>query len=85
MPRRPGGGAPPTTRLGAAMRDARGATTQAAAAVASGIPQPTLARIERGTHEPSLDTAVALARWLGWSVEQVVEAARTPVSSVEVQ
>lgn len=30
------------------------------------------------THAPSADTARALARWLGWTVEQVFEAAETP-------
>ena len=37
-------------------------------------------RIERGTHAPSDDTARALARWLGWTAEQVFEAAETPVA-----
>lgn len=32
----------------------------------------------RGTHRPSADTARALARWLGWTVEQVLEAADQP-------
>jgi DNA-binding XRE family transcriptional regulator len=41
----------------------------------------TLMRLERGTHQPSTDTAVKLARWLGWSVEQVIEAAKAPASS----
>jgi hypothetical protein len=35
-------------------------------------------RLERGTHRPSYDSAVKLARWLGWTVEQVMEAAAAP-------
>ena len=45
------------------------------------MPQTTLSRIERGTHAPSVATALALAKWLGWSVEQVIEAAATPARS----
>lgn len=41
----------------------------------------TLSRLERGTNRPSADTAILLARWLGWSVEQVLEAAKTPAPS----
>jgi DNA-binding XRE family transcriptional regulator len=40
----------------------------------------TLAKLERGAHNPSIDTTIALARWLGWSAEQVIEAARTPAT-----
>lgn len=41
----------------------------------------TLSRIERGTHQPSLSTAIALAKWLGWTVEQVAEAAETKIEN----
>lgn len=43
----------------------------------------TLSRLERGTHRPSYDTAVKLARWLGWTVEQVMEAASAPAPTQE--
>lgn len=43
-----------------------------------GVSNVTLSRIERGTYEPSLTTAIALAKWLGLSVEQVLDAARSP-------
>ena len=43
-----------------------------------GISQPTLSRLERGTHRPSIDTALKLATWLGWSVERVIKAAGEP-------
>ena len=68
----------PSTALGIAIRSKRGATGQPAASVEAGVPQATLSRIERGSHRPSVDTALALAKWLGWSVEQVLEAASTP-------
>lgn len=69
---------PPGTLLGRAIRDRRGPTTQAEAAAGLGIVSLTLSRIERGTHRPSYDTAVKLAAWLGWSVEQVMNAAAEP-------
>ena len=47
------------------------------------IPYTTLSRLERGTHSPSAATALALARWLGWSVEEVLVAAATSAASAE--
>ena len=35
----------------------------------------TFSYLERGLHRPTADTALKLARWLGWSVERVMEAA----------
>lgn len=72
---------PPKTLLGSEIRAerARRGSGQVVAAEEIGIPRATLAVAERGSHPPSLDTAVALARWLGWTVERVIEAARTPV------
>lgn len=49
------------------------------------MPRSTIASIERGSHRPSLDTARTLARWLGLSVEQVVDAADTPAGEPEKQ
>ena len=66
--------------LGQAIRLRRAGRPQVAAEGESTIPRATLSRIERGTHAPSADTARALARWLGWTVEQVFEAAETPVA-----
>ncbi|MBK9649584.1 MAG: helix-turn-helix transcriptional regulator [Deltaproteobacteria bacterium] len=48
-----------------------------------GVSGGTLSRLERGTHLPSADTALKLARWLGWSMERVMEAAKAPASSPE--
>lgn len=70
---------PTTTALGEAVR-AKRAGSQHAAADDAGVRRETLSRIERGAHQPSIGTALALARWLGWSVEQVIEAARTPAT-----
>lgn len=70
---------PPATALSVALQNRRGTSTQREAAKVMGVHHATLARIERGTHRPSADTAVALAKWLGWSVEAVLEAAKTPV------
>ncbi|MBL8619177.1 MAG: helix-turn-helix transcriptional regulator [Deltaproteobacteria bacterium] len=72
---------PPRTTLGAALRTRRAATAadQHAAAAEIGVPQATLSRLERGKHRPSADTARKLAKWLGWTIEQVLEAADTPL------
>lgn len=53
-----------------------GASESSAASMA--VPCGTLARLERGTHRPSADTARALARWLGWTTDQVLDAADQP-------
>ena len=71
MPRHP---PIPTTVLGAAVQKEE-------LAHELGISRPTLSRVERGSHAPSVTTAIALARWLGWTLEAVVEAAATPVPS----
>jgi transcriptional regulator with XRE-family HTH domain len=68
---------PPITALGAIIRERRGGWTQARLAKKLGVPPSTLARIERGTHAPSADTAAALAEWLGWSAQEVLAAARS--------
>lgn len=73
----------PPTALAVALRARREkqGQTQREAAPLIGIDRATLARMERGTHAPSVDTALALARWLGWPLESVLEAARTPAAS----
>ena len=75
MPRRPH---PPTTMLGVALRVRRGERRQEDVVDECGLPRGTLARIERGAHAPSADTARALARWLGWTTDQVLDAAGQP-------
>lgn len=61
--------------LADAVRKKRGDLSQVDAAQAAGVPRATLSRLERGTHRPSYDTAVKLARWLGWTVEEVMAGA----------
>lgn len=39
-------------------------------------------RLERGTHRPSYDTAKKLAAWLGWTTDQVMEAAGRPAADL---
>jgi DNA-binding XRE family transcriptional regulator len=63
------------------MRRQRGPdSTCEEASRAAGIKQPTYVRVEIGEVEPSYDTAFKIAAWLGagWTVERVMEAARTP-------
>jgi transcriptional regulator with XRE-family HTH domain len=66
--------AKPVTALGEAVQRKRGS---AALRDIPGfeISDSTLSRIERGKSTPSVETARALATWLGWSLEQVFEAA----------
>lgn len=68
----------PSTALGVAIQAKRAGMTQESAALALGLSGVTLSRLERGAHRPTADTAVVLAKWLGWSVEQVIEAAKEP-------
>ena len=79
MPRR-GSLYRPDTLLAAEVARERGALTQAEAAQAAGLTQRTWSAVERSVHRPSADTALKLARWLGWTVEEVLEAADRPVA-----
>lgn len=76
---------PASTALGIAIRSRRGVLEQQDAALAIGLPRTTLSRVERGTHRPTYDTAVKLAAWLGWTTDQVMEAAGRPAPSAEEQ
>jgi len=58
----------------------RGARSQRQLDVELGISRGAVGRIESGSHAPSIRTALVLARWLGWTVEQVIEAADQPAS-----
>lgn len=79
MPRPP---SPPKTALGAAMRARRGSMIGLTAAEELGLHHDHYYRLERGTHRPTYDTAVKLARWLGWTVERVMDAADQPAPTV---
>lgn len=76
---------PARTALGVAIRARRGDRGQVLAEEESGIPHTTLSRIERGAHAPSADTARALARWLGWSTDEVLDAAAQPAEQPHSQ
>ena len=77
MPRRGSQFTPPNA-LSAELIARRGGQTQAEAAIEAGLAQRTWSALERGTHAPSAGTALKLARWLGWTVEQVLVAAEEP-------
>jgi DNA-binding XRE family transcriptional regulator len=68
----------PKSALGIVIRERRDGRRGGDVAQEIGISQSTLSGLERGTHRPSLDTAVAVAKWLSWTVEQVIEAAQKP-------
>jgi DNA-binding XRE family transcriptional regulator len=69
---------PAHTDLGAASRARRAATQAARSGGADRVPRSPLTRIERGAHRASLDTARALARRVGWTLEEVLDAAERP-------
>lgn len=71
------------TTLGAAIRQKRGERSFPDSAREVGVTHPTLWRIEQGQHTPSPATAMALAKWLGWTLEQVYEAAAKPTETQE--
>ncbi len=69
---------PTTTVLGEAIRARRSGVSQEDSADEAMVPRGTLSRIERGVSKPSAETARALARWLGWTIEEVLDAAEAP-------
>ena len=64
--------AAPVSQLGVAIQLQRADESVHAAGDRLGLNGTTLARLERGVGRPSYDTAVKLAAWLGWTVEQVM-------------
>lgn len=60
------------------MRARRGSQNQKELASELGFSALTISHLERGTHGPSIDTARELAKWLGWTMEQVLDAADAP-------
>jgi hypothetical protein len=73
MPRRR---ATPTTALAAAIQAKRGNAKLRDIADEAGLSWATLARLERGGGVQKIATRMAVARWLGWSEERVIEACR---------
>ena len=79
MPRRR---ATPTTVLAAAIQAKRGNSKLRDIADEAGISWATLARLERGGGVQKIATRSAVARWLGWTEEQVIEAVKTASEEV---
>ena len=75
----------PTTALGTAMRLKRGAQAGHAVAQALGTDSGVYHRLETGKRTPSLDTALLLAPWLGWTVARIAEAARQPADALSAE
>ena len=73
----------PSSVLGVALRARREGLTLHQAQAECGVEASTLARIERGESMPTARSALALARWLGWTVERVIEAADAPTDGSE--
>lgn len=73
------GDQPRGTRLGEALLARRGGRSRQEVAREIGISEAALRRVEGGA-KPSLEGALRLARWLGWTMERVVEAAGAPPS-----
>jgi DNA-binding XRE family transcriptional regulator len=71
---------PVKTALGAAIREKRGSSGGRIIGRELKVDYSTISRLESGDNLPSPPTALALARWLGWTMEQVYEAAATPIS-----
>lgn len=71
------------TKLGAELVARRGEASLESVSGEMSMAYQTLSRLERGTHRPSADTARALARWLGWTTDQVLDAADQPAPSTE--
>jgi len=80
MPRPPSNPTP-STALGVAIIACRGGRSGREAAAEIGIDQGMLSRLETGARSPSAQTARALARWLGWTTDQVLDAAGQPASA----
>ena len=81
MPRRR---ATPTTALAAAIQAKRGTSKLRDIADEAGISWATLARLERGGGVQKIATRSAVARWLGWTEDQVIEAVKTASEEVEI-
>jgi hypothetical protein len=60
------------------MQSKRGTTPSTVVAPEVGLSHSAWLRLEGAVHRPSVDTARKLARWLGWTVEQVLDAAEAP-------
>ena len=80
MPRRR---ATPTTVLAAAIQAKRGTSKLRDIADEAGLSWATLARLERGGGVQKISTRLAVARWLGWTEEQIIEAVKAAPEEVK--
>ena len=58
----------------------RGGRQQREVAAELGTTDATVSRLERGLNVPTALVARALARWLGWTTDQVLDAAEQPAA-----
>lgn len=65
----------PITLLGQAMQARRGVESGRDVALSIGVDPAVFYRLETGRRGPSAQTARSLARWLGWTTDQVLDAA----------
>lgn len=70
----------PTTALGAALIARRAGRAGRVVAEEIGIDHGAYTRLESGKRGPSAPTARALARWLGWTTDEVLDAAEQPAA-----
>ena len=68
----------PSTVLGRAVIQKRGAKPLRTVAAELGTTEAILSRVERGVGLPSVETARFLGQWLGLTIGQVFDAADTP-------
>jgi plasmid maintenance system antidote protein VapI len=73
----------PGSLLGATLQSRRAGRPSTEVAPEIGVTHTTWLRLERGTNRPTYDTAVKLAAWLGWTTDQVMEAAARPAPAAE--
>lgn len=72
---------PVASELGAAIRHKRAGRTLRDVEGEIGVGHSTLSRIEVQTTVPSTAVARSLARWLGWSLDDVIAAAERPAKT----
>ena len=69
---------PPGSLLGAELQLRRAGRPSTSVSAEIGVTYMTWLRLEKGSHRPSYDTAVKVARWLHWTTEQVMAASVEP-------
>lgn len=70
---------PATSCLGVELRRKRGDAGLRETATALGLSWSGLSLIEHGARKPSIRSTLVLARWLGWTADEVLAAVDMPV------